>query len=140
MSEIAATEVKKKSAKKLAKKRDWKTEALPFVFTVRATEDEGFQLRELAARTGWSMSRLVIVSTLQNGVRSASEVQAAEAERRENLEQIIFETRKIEINIRQISHALNAAYRGEGEPPEQTEIESTLKEINSFLKAAKTKL
>lgn len=130
----------KQSENQSLRKRAWKSEILPYVFTVRASWEEGNKLKEMAAETGWSLSRLMIESTLRNGIGSASEAQALEAERRALLEEMMFEIRKIGINVSRTSHVINAAYRGAGEPPEQKEIEAVLREIKSVFRDLKTKL
>lgn len=90
----------------------------------------------MAEKTGWSLSRLVVEATLHLGVRPAAEVRAE----REVFEEMIFEVRRVGINLNQISHALNAAHRGNGEPPNQRELEDSLSKIESILTKLRKKL
>lgn len=117
-------------------KRRWKSDSLPRVFTVRATDDEYNKLKKMAEKTGWSVSRLLVEATLHVGVRPAEEVRAE----REVFEELIFEVRRIGINLNQITYALNAAHRGHGEPPKQSDLERSLQSIESILTKLRKRL
>lgn len=90
------------------KKRDWKSGNLPHVFTVRAGNGEYEEIRKKADETGWSLSRLLIEGTIGKTIKT-SEQAAAE---RQDIEAMIFQMRRIGINLNQISAALSAVRRG----------------------------
>ena len=113
------------TSQKTKKKRNWRLENLPCPFTVRADKEERRELEKLAVKASLSLSRLVVESTLHYGVKSSEDAQAE----REVFEQMIFEIRKISVQLKEIMHALNASRRtGESASTEQ-EIENTLHSI-----------
>lgn len=109
----------------MTNKRKWKSEKLPRVFTVRATEEEHERLKELAAETNLSLSRLMIDTTLTGQPRSADEIKREQ----QTIERAIFEIRKAGINLNQITTAVNSAMRGNREMPAMREIEAAASEI-----------
>lgn len=122
---------------KAKKKRAWKSKKLPRVFTVRADEDEYKKLKKMADKTGWSLSRLLIEATLNHGVKPADESKAE----RKVFEEIIFEVRRVGINVNQILYRLNANRRKTDVPlPSQNELDAALKEIETVLEKLKKKL
>ena len=124
------------NTQKCTPKRRWKSDSLPRVFTVRATDDEYKNLKKMAEKTGWSLSRLLVEATLHVGVRPAEEVRAE----REVFEDLIFEVRRVGINLNQIAYAINAAYRGNAAPPAQRELEDSLREIERVLTKLRKRL
>lgn len=127
-TDLSPAKESENSQKKKTKRR-WKSDNLPCIFTVRTDEDEHQKLKKMAEKTGWSLSRLVVEATLYYGVKSTAEATAD----RQVFEQMVFEIRKIGINLNQITHTLNAAHRGAGQPPMQGEIDKVLQEIESVL-------
>lgn len=125
-----------KSEKQMKSKRRWKSDRLPRVFTVRAKEDEYKKLKKMADETDHSLSRLLIEATLYLGVRPAAEVRAD----REVFEELIFQVRRVGINLNQIVHRLNAARRGKNVPPLQSELESVIKEVERTVETLKLRL
>lgn len=121
---------------KIKTKRRWKSENLPRVFTVRANDDEYKKLKKMAKETDHSLSRLLIEATLYVGVRPAAEVRAE----REVFEELVFEVRRVGINLNQMVHRLNAARRGKGDPPMQSELERVIKEIERTIETLKIRL
>ena len=86
------------NTQKSVPKRRWKSDSLPRVFTVRATDDEYKELKKMAEKTGWSLSRLVVEATLHSESDRLEEVRAE----REVFEDMIFEVRRVGINLNQI--------------------------------------
>ncbi len=125
-----------KNEKQMKSKRRWKSDNLPRVFTVRAKDDEYKKLKKMADETDHSLSRLLIEATLYLGVRPAAEVRAD----REVFEELIFQVRRVGINLNQIVHRLNAARRGKNVPPLQSELESVIRETESTIKILKLRL
>ncbi len=126
-----------KKPSKPKKQRPWKSENLPRVFTVRADDDEYNRLKKMAKDTGWSLSRLLIEATLHYGVKPAEEARAE----RDVFEKMIFEVRRVGINLNQISQRLNSFRRGSQEtPPTHGELNAVLKEIESVLEKLRKKL
>ena len=76
-----------KDAPKSRPKRRWKSEQLPHVFTIRTGADEYRQLKMMAAKTQWSLSKLLVKATLNFGINSAEDTAA----KRQIFEQLIFE-------------------------------------------------
>jgi hypothetical protein len=136
-------DVSKTGEKREKKKRAWKSQGLPRVFTVRANEDEYKRLKILSKKSGLSLSRLVIEGTLENGVKDLN-VRDAEAAVRESeswmIETFIFELRRIGVNLNQLAHAQNAYHRGGGQSLTAAEIESVLAEMDKLIRQAKKKL
>ena len=122
--------------KKIKKKRAWKSEYLPKVFTVRADEEEHRKLKKMADEYGLSMSRLLVEATLGFGVRPAWEAE----EERERTEKMIFEVRRVGINLNQIALQANAAARGRSDTPTQNEISDILRQIETVIRKLKKKL
>jgi hypothetical protein len=125
-----------KNEKQMKSKRRWKSDNLPRVFTVRAKDDEYKKLKKMADETDHSLSRLLIEATLYLGVRPAAEVRAD----REVFEELIFQVRRVGINLNQIVHRLNAARRGKAVPPLQSELESVIKEVERTVETLKLRL
>ena len=121
---------------KIKTKRRWKSDNLPRVFTVRANDAEYKKLKKMAKDTGWSLSRLLIEATLHLGVRPAAEVRAE----REVFEELVFEVRRVGINLNQIVHKINAAHRGEDSPPMKSELEQVIKKIERTVEMLKIRL
>jgi hypothetical protein len=118
------------------RQRRWKSEQLPRVFTVRADDEEYRALKKLAEKTGWSLSRLLIEATLYHGAKPAEESRAERAV----FKQLVFEVRRVGVNLNQVAHALHAAHRGGGMAPAQAELEAVARSIESVLRKLQQKL
>lgn len=124
-------------APKSKSKRRWKSEQLPRVFTIRTGDDEYRQLKIMADKTQWSLSKLLVKATLNFGIKS---VEDATAER-QVFEQMIFEIRRVGVNLNQISYAYNAAQRtGDPRPPLESELAAALRQIDTILQRLRRKL
>ena len=121
---------KSQKKEKPRKKRAWKSEQLPKVFTVRANEDEHKKLKKLSRKTGWSMSRLVVESTINNGIRPKKESQH---KNREETERIIYAVNRVGVNLNQLCVGVNSALLGKGAMPTERAIVETLEEINALV-------
>lgn len=121
---------------KQKRKRDWKSSILPRVFTVRADDEEYEELKKMTYETGWSLSRLVIEGTLRKTIRTAAQV-AAE---REDVEEMIFQTRRVGINLNQITAALNAVKRGKKASVTEERLEAAAQEVESLIRELRKKL
>lgn len=111
------------------KRRNWRLQNLPCVFTVRTNKEERAQLEKMAAKANLSLSRLVVEATLYLGVKSSEDAQLERA----ILELMIFEIRKISIRLKEIMHALNVSQREEDFIYKEQEIEITLRSIESVV-------
>lgn len=118
------------------RKRDWKSGNLPRVFTVRADDDEYEELKRMADETGWSLSRLLIEGTINKTIRTAEQV-AAE---RQNVEEMIFQMRRIGINLNQITTALSAVKRGKKVSVTEETLEAVAQEVELLIREIKKKL
>lgn len=113
-----------------------KNSKYPRAFNARASEKEYKKLKNLSFFTGKSLSRLVIETTLSAPLRGAAEVRSEQADR----EEMIFQLRRIGINLNQITSALHAASRENQASLMETELEKTTAEIESVISALKKKL
>ena len=123
-------------SEKPKKKRAWKSVSLPRVFTVRADEKEYAELRKKADLTGWSLSRLMIESTLYRSIRTREQVAAEN----EQTEEMIFQMRRIGINLNQLTAALNALRRGREASVTEAGIEAAVAEVETLIQKLKKKL
>lgn len=124
-----------KAPKKTGKKAS-KNSKYPRAFNARASENEHKKLKKLSSITGKSLSRLVIETTLSAPLQSA---EAAASEQRDR-EEMIFQLRRIGINLNQITVALHAAARDAQASLMETELEEAAAEIESVISALKKKL
>ena len=122
--------------KKSKKKRAWKSDNLPHVFTVRADAEEYAELRQRAAATGWSLSRLMIEAALGKRIRTQEQA-AAENEK---VEEMIFQMRRIGINLNQITAALNAVKRGRETSVTEAKVEAAIADVESLICALRKQL
>ncbi len=118
------------------KKRDWKSSNLPRVFTVRADDEEYEELKKMTYETGWSLFRLMIEGTLGKTIRTAEQV-AAE---RGDVEEMIFQMRRVGINLNQITAVLNAVKRGKKASVTEEKLEAAAQEVESVIKELRKKL
>jgi hypothetical protein len=131
------TEVAKvEKVKKAKNKRAWKSESLPRVFTVRADDNEYRKLKELSKKTNLSLSRMLIEATLFYGLKTPDHV-AAE---KQSIENLLFEVRKIGVNVNQITHLLNIAKFENETPPTAFEVGEVIKKVESVVKELKSRL
>jgi predicted transcriptional regulator len=131
------TEVAKvKEVKKTKNKRAWKSESLPRVFTVRADDNEYRKLKELSKKTNLSLSRMLIEATLFYGLKTPDR---AEAEK-QSIENLLFEVRKIGVNLNQITHNLNVAKFENETPPTAFEVGNAIKKVEDVIKELKSRL
>lgn len=115
------------------KKRKWKTEKLPCVFTVRATQNERRIIEKKSQAAGLSMSRLLIDSAIN------SELQTAETakEEAEELEGIKFQLLKIGINVNQLAVSMHTNSIG---TDAHRQLETAADEVKKVLEVVKNKL
>lgn len=118
------------------RKRAWKSGSLPHVFTVRADEEEYIKLRKIADVTGWSLSRLLIEAALYKRIRTQEQAVAEN----ENVEEMIFQMRRIGINLNQITAALNAVKRGQQASVTEEKIEAAAAEVESLIHKLRKRL
>ena len=121
---------------KKKKKRAWKSSILTRVFTVRANEKEYVQLRKKADATGWSLSRLMIESTLYKSIRTHEQVVAEN----EQTEEMIFQMRRVGINLNQLNAALNTVRRGREASVTEIRMEAAVAEVESLIQELKKNL
>ena len=99
--------------------------------TVRPSDDELELLHARAESFGYkSLSKYLIERGLQDGVM----IQTPE---RERIERLLFEVRKIGVNINQIAHQMNAGYTGYSQAAldrAMREVERVMKEIGQEFK------
>jgi alpha-D-ribose 1-methylphosphonate 5-triphosphate synthase subunit PhnI len=117
-------------------KRKWKSEKLPRVFTVRATDTEHEKLKELAEAANLSLSRLMIDTTLNGQPRNAEAIKQDQ----QTIKKAIFEVRKAGVNLNQITATLNSAIRGSGKLPALQEIEAAAAEVKKAISILTEKL
>lgn len=118
------------------RKRNWKSVNLPNIFTVRADDEEYEELKRMADETGWSLSRLVIEGTISKTIRTAEQV-AAE---RQDVEEMIFQMRRIGINLNQITTALSAVKRGKQVSVTEEKLEAVAQEVELLIREIKKKI
>jgi hypothetical protein len=124
------TKIKKKT------KRNWKTENLPKVFTVRADEAEHQAIKKLSKKYGLSMSRLMIEATLNKSIQTTESVRAE----MEILKNGIFQLHKVGINLNQIAQSINAIRRGNKATKTEIKIESVVDEVKEAIREVKKQL
>lgn len=99
--------------------------------TVRPTGDELKLLHERAASFGYkSLSKYLI----ERGMRDSVMIQSTE---RERIERLLFEVRKIGININQIAHRMNDGYQGYSQAyldRAMREVERVIREVRQEFK------
>ncbi len=99
--------------------------------TVRPTDDELALLHARAESFGYkSLSKYLIERGLKDGVM----IQSVD---RERVERLLFEVRKIGVNINQIAHQMNAGYQGYSQQQldrAMREVERVMKEIGQEFK------
>lgn len=137
-TEEAAEPIRKveKIQKSTKKKRAWKSENLPRVFTVRAEEEEYVELKKMAVATGWSLSRLLIEAALYKRIRTQEQA----VTENEKVEEMIFQMRRIGINLNQITAALNAARRGPERSFAESKIELAAEEVERLIRMLRKRL
>ncbi len=118
------------------KKRHWKSGNLPRVFTVRADDEEYEQLKRMTDETGWSLSRLLIEGTINKTIRTAEQVAAERAD----VEEMIFQMRRVGINLNQITAALNAVKRGKKVSVTEEKLDAAAQEVESLIREIKKML
>lgn len=121
---------------KIKRKRDWKSGNLPRVFTVRADEEEYEELKRMTDETGWSLSRLLIEGTISKTIRTADQVAAERAD----VEEMIFQMRRIGINLNRITTALSAVKRGKKVSVTEEKLEDVAQEVELLIREIKKKL
>lgn len=99
--------------------------------TVRPSDDELELLHARAESFGYkSLSKYLIERGLQDGVMLQTPA-------RERIERLLFEVRKIGVNINQIAHQMNAGYAGYSQAAldrAMREVERVMKEIGQEFK------
>jgi hypothetical protein len=134
MSDTFTEFAKVEKAEKTKNKRAWKSESLPRVFTVRADDNEYRKLKELSKKTNLSLSRMLIEATLFYGLKTPDHV-AAE---KRSVESLLFEVRKIGVNLNQITHLLNVAKFENETPPTAFEVGDAIKKVEDIIKELKS--
>lgn len=98
--------------------------------TVRPTDDELEQLHRRAASFGYkSLSKYLIERGLREGVM----IQSTD---RERIERLLFEVRKIGININQIAHGMNDGYQGYS----QAHLDRAMREVERVVSEVRQEL
>lgn len=116
--------------------RQPKNSSFPWAFNVRGSCEEEQKVKKLASVTGKSLSRLLIETTLGAPVLTH---EAAERERADR-EEMIFELRRISVNLSQITSVLHAAGRGAEVSVTETQLAETAAEIEAAITELKKRL
>jgi Bacterial mobilisation protein (MobC) len=122
-------ENKENKNKKDKKKRAWKSESLPRVFTVRTNDEKYRRLKALSVRTKMSLSRMLVEATLHCGLKSPEQ---SYEEKRLN-ESMLFEVRKIGVNLNQIAHTLHSSKYVAGVSVSALEIDNVFRKIEEVV-------
>jgi hypothetical protein len=101
--------------------------------TVRFAAAEKQRTEQNAAAAGLSISRFLAVT-------GSAAAQPIGSDERALYTQIIVELRRIGNNINQLAAAKNAARRGSGQAPEQSEIEQAGTEVQQLATAIRAKI
>ncbi len=101
--------------------------------TVRFTEQEKRQTEQNADAAGLSISRFLAVT-------GSTAQQPITAEEKELYIKIIVALNRVGNNLNQLAAATNAARRGSGQPPEQSEIEQAGTEVQQLATAIRAKI
>jgi Bacterial mobilisation protein (MobC) len=136
MSDTFAEAAKVERVEKSKNKRAWKSESLPRVFTVRANDGEYRKLKELSKKTNLSLSRMLIEATLFYGLKTPDRVEAE----KQSIENLLFEVRKIGVNLNQITHNLNVAKFENETQPTAFEVGDAIKKVEDIIKELKSRL
>ena len=103
----------------------------PKKILVRLTEAEKQTIEKSAKQSQLSVSRFLV----RSGVGDKRGLDPAERELRE---QVIYELRRVGVNLNQIAYALNAARRtGRGDEPPASEIAQAAESLKAVLEAVK---
>jgi Bacterial mobilisation protein (MobC) len=136
MSDTFTEVAKVEKVEKTRNKKAWKSESLPRVFTVRADDNEYRKLKELSKKTNLSLSRMLIEATLFYGLKTPDRVEAE----KQSIENLLFEVRKIGVNLNQITHNLNVAKFENETPPTAFEVGNAIKKVEDIIKELKSRL
>lgn len=117
-------------------KRDWKLKNFPCSFVVRATEPEHRKLKKLSEQSGLSLSRLVIEGTLANSIKTSEQAEAEHVD----VEEMIFQLKRIGINLNQINSLLHAARRDRDVPVMEAQLAAAAGEVEGIVAALRKKL
>lgn len=111
-------------------KRNWKSQRHPRVFTVRATEKEYRELVRQKEIHGTSLSRLLVDSAL---CYEGPPVFLVDSQK-QAVEELLFEVRKIGINLNQIAKVMNASRYDSSKAPSEEKVVSTVAEVESVIR------
>ncbi len=93
----------------IRRKRRWNSERYPKMVTVRVSDSEHQQILERASRTRLSSSRFLVRAGLAQRFPPIRDRAVPSEEERRELEFLLFELRKIGVNLNQIARDTNLA-------------------------------
>lgn len=116
----------------------------PVAFFVRATEEEAAKIRENAATARRPLSRFLAeagVRTDGTALPDVDEMRQERAREMDVLEALMFQLRKVGINLNQLAHRENSAYLGGvALPPTDAEIQEATQAIEEVVNLIRERL
>lgn len=127
-------------AAKDGKKRPWNSLRYPKAVTVRVTEEEHAEILRRAGQSRLSASRFLVRAGLDLRLPPLSDRPPPTSEERRDLEFLLFELRKIGVNLNQLAKRRNKALLLGRVPPPRSEADRAAAVVMGLVRLIKRRL
>ena len=122
------------------KKRSWNSDQYPKVVTVRVSEEEHAKIHGVAGLARLSASRLLVRSLLDRRLPVLADSPPPSTERREELEFLLYELRKVGTNLNQLAHRTNRARLLGRFPPPRRKVDEAAAAVEGIVRLIRNRL
>lgn len=122
------------------KKRRWNSGRYPKMVTVRVTVEEHAEIKRRSALARLSDSRFLVRAGLSLKMPPISDRPPPSDEERKDLEFLLYELRKIGVNLNQLAKAANVARLVRGTPPPRLRVDRTASVVEGLVRLIRKRL
>lgn len=127
-------------AEKGRKKRSWNSAHYPKMVTVRVTADEHAEIQRVANLARMSASRLLAATIIGRKLPPLRETPPPTKERRQELEFLLYELRKIGVNLNQLAHKTNRARLLGTFPPPRRKVDAASAAVEGLVRLIRNRI
>ena len=122
------------------KRRRWNSDRYPKMVTVRVTTDEHSEIVRLAGHARLSTSRLLVSALLDRRLPTLKDSPPPSAETREELLLLLFQLRKVGVNLNQLAYRTNRATLLGRFPPPRRKVDEVAAAVEGLVRVIRNKL
>jgi hypothetical protein len=122
------------------KRRSWNSAHYPKMVTVRVTTEEHAEILRVAGLARMSASRLLATTVIKRKIPALRQTPPPTRERRQEMEFLLYELRKIGVNLNQLAHRTNRARLLGRFPPPRRKVDEASAAIEGLVRLIRSRI